>query len=249
MAYTASSAVIQVGTVLEAFLVKEDCFPYLLLGTATLQNLPGIIAGSESALCNSTIQVGLDGAYIGSWLVFGNNPSTSLLFNAAHKYSMYAAYDSYVSLRSRVESGDYGAVSKHSFFNLALSPFDYSVYTDWSVWGYLGSISAFSVISMLADDRPNAVWSTGEAYLGDTRLPVWAGIPLILLLQLPNFIMTGVGEESLYRGVYYEEMSYRLGEWPAKILDGAYFTLSHFPQQWDRIVSDPPGEVLFDSLF
>lgn len=255
VAYTATSTAIQLGTVLESFLYQYDYFPYLMLGTATLQNLPGIIAGAEPALGNTGIQLGLDAAYAGSQLVFGNNFATPLLFNAAHKYSMFATYDSYVSLRSRVEpsssgySDDYGAVASYSFFDLALAPFDYRVYNDWTMLGYLGSMSAFSVISMLATDRPNAVWSTGEAYLGANRVPVWAGIPLVLLLQVPNFILTGVGEEALYRGVYYEELSYRLGQWPAKIIDGVYFTLSHFPQNWDNIVSSPPQEVILNSLF
>ena len=255
VAYTVASTAIQLGTVLESFLYQYDFFPYLMLGTATLQNLPGIIAGSDPALGNSGIQLGLDAVFVGSQLIFENSFAMPLLFNAAHKFSMFATYDSYVSLRSRVEpsgsgeSGEYGAVASYSFFDLALAPFDYRLYADWSMAGYLGSMTAFSIISMLGADRPNAVWSTGEAYLGDFRVPVWAGIPLIILLQLPNFILTGVGEESLYRGVYYEELSYRLGRWPAKIIDGAYFTLSHFPQKWDQIVSSPPQDVILNSLF
>jgi membrane protease YdiL (CAAX protease family) len=64
------------------------------------------------------------------------------------------------------------------------------------------------------------------------------GLPLMLLAQIVSFTFTGVGEESLYRGVYYEEMRTAWGEWPAKITDALYFTFSHFPQQLGRLTPE-----------
>lgn len=250
-AYTAATASIQLATVLESFLYEREYFPYLLLGTATVQGLPALFAGAEPARINAAVQLGLDAVYAGSALVFGEHPGTPLLFNAAHKYSMFASYDSYASLRSSAGYGGYGGYGdedRHSFLELASAPFDYRAYAHWSVAGFVGSMGAYSLISMLSVDRPDAVWSTGEAYIGDYRFSPWAGVALILLLQVPNFVLTGVGEEALYRGVYYEELAYRLGEWPAKLIDGAYFTLSHYPQRWDEIASSPTGEVIMTSL-
>ena len=82
------------------------------------------------------------------------------------------------------------------------------------------------------------VWSTRREH------PAWLGIPLALALQVPNFIMTGLGEEALYRGTIYEELSVRLGEWPAKVVDALYFTGSHLPQKWDQLREMGAGRLI-----
>jgi membrane protease YdiL (CAAX protease family) len=92
-------------------------------------------------------------------------------------------------------------------------------------------------IQMVTSDSSNSVWNTGKTYIGDTEFPFLAGISLMILLQVTNFTMTGIGEESLFRGVYYEELSSRYGEWPAKITDALYFTACHFPQNRDNMTA------------
>ncbi len=124
-----------------------------------------------------------------------------------------------------------------------LAPFLPSRYAPWPVWGYVASMSAFAVVTALGVPDGSAVWETGSAFLGDTRFAAWAGAGLTLLLQIPNFVMTGVGEEALYRGVYYEEFSTNFGMWPAKLIDAAWFTLSHFPQQWSRLRKMPAEQL------
>lgn len=66
----------------------------------------------------------------------------------------------------------------------------------------------------------------------------------MLAAQIPNFVMTAVGEEALFRGAYYEEMSLRWGQWPAKLADAFFFTASHWPQQWRRIKEQGPFPFL-----
>jgi len=121
-------------------------------------------------------------------------------------------------------------------------------YQNWYVLGYLGSIAAFSAVSMCLSDQSNAVWTTNEACLGDSKFPVAIGVPLALLLQTANFIMTGIGEEALYRGVYYEEMAYRFGKWPAKFSDDLFFSLSHMPQNYEAYLKISPQEICLDLL-
>ncbi len=239
------SSAAQLGTVVESLWYGEAWYPWAFMGTMTAQNVPALFFGSSKAVANMIAQIGLDGLFAANQLLFGDNMFMPLLFNSAHKFSMYFTYDTYTDMRGRSGSPDYSNIQKHGFFDLAAAPFDLSTYKDWYVWGYLGSIALYSAISLCAMDQSNAVWTTGQAYIGSNRLPAFWGAALVLLLQVPNFIMTGIGEEALYRGVYYEELSYRMGEWPAKIIDGLYFSLSHFPQKIDSIMAMSAGDILF----
>ena len=245
---TAVSAGIQLGTILESFLYNEPYYPYLFLGTAALQNTPGLILGTNNSIQNLLFQAGFDALYLGNHLIFGDNAATPLLFNAFHKFSMFSTYDTYAELRSRVNNEEYNNINRYSFFDLAAAPFKGNNYKEWYVWGYLGSIGIYSIVTACLADQSNAIWTTNEAYIGQSGFPVWAAVPLVLLMQIPHFIMTGVGEEALYRGTYYEELSYRLGEWPAKIIDGLYFTLSHYPQKYDELAETPPGNIISNAL-
>ena len=208
-----------------------------MLGTAGAQVVPGLALSTQDSLLIAGAQLGLTAAWATNQLAFGTNLATPLLFNAAHKFSMFATYSGYAD-------AEYAAISRSSFGDLALAPFRPSSYAPWPVWGYLASMGAFSIVTALGAPEGAAVWDTGSAFLGDREYPAWAGIGLMLLLQVPNFVMTGVGEEALYRGVYYEELSTRLGEWPAKMIDAAWFTFSHFPQQWNRLKAMPPAQLL-----
>jgi membrane protease YdiL (CAAX protease family) len=232
----ALSTAVQAGTVAEGFLYDEAYFPALFLGTASLQNLAWLPGGGTPALTGAAVQLGLGGLFAANSLAFGRNAFTPLLFNAAHKWSMYETYAGYRARRASSPDPAYaGAGRALDFSELSLAVFDADNYKDWRVWGYLGSMAAYAAISMLGRDGANAVWTTGKAYIGERAFPLWAGLPLMLALQLPNFIMTGVGEEALYRGVYYEELSLRTGLWPAKLVDAAWFTASHLPQQWEEV--------------
>lgn len=232
----AFSIAIQAGTVAEAFWYREDFFPWLMLGTATVQHLPAILYGTDDRWLNAGIQLGLDAAFFANRLAFVENALTPVLFNVAHKFSMFATYDAYADLRTRSVDAAYAAgIDRRSFGELALAPFEPANYASWPVLGYLGSVGAIAAVSLFTAPDGESVWDTGSAWLGGREYPAWLGIPLALALQVPNFIMTGVGEEALYRGTIYEELSVRLGEWPAKVVDALYFTGSHLPQKWDQL--------------
>lgn len=241
--YLAVSTTIQTATVLEAFAYGEPWMPWLLLGTAGAQLLPSILNGAADSPGIAGAQLGLTAAWAANELVFGTTLATPLLFNSAHKLSMFATYSGYVDLRSRSADAEYAAIGHSSFGELALAPFRPLSYAPWPVWGYVATMGGFAVAASLNAEEGQAVWDTGSAFLGDTKHSALAGTGLMLLLQVPNFVMTGVGEEALYRGVYYEELSSRVGVWPAKIIDAAWFTFSHFPQQWSRLKAMPIGQI------
>lgn len=240
---TAISAFFNLASVGECFHADAAYFPYLFLGTVTLQNLPSLIYGSQGALGNYGLQLGLDGLVVANEAGIKSSALEPVLFNFAHKYSMFGTYAAYADLRLRTKEADYSQIKRYSFTELLSAPFDPACYSHWSVLGYLGTKLLITGIEMACGDASNSVWAKGSAYIGATRFPVWAGVGLMLALQIPNFVMTGVGEESLFRGVYYEELSHRLGEWPAKITDALYFTVCHYPQQWDKLMAESPGQV------
>jgi membrane protease YdiL (CAAX protease family) len=225
----------QAATIVSCAWYDQPAFPYVFLGLATLQLTPALALGGADARTNLGVQLALDAAALGNAAWLGPNQASPLLTNFAHKWSMYASYDSYYGLRSRSADAAYRTSAPYGIAELALAPFDPANYREWYVWGYLGSMAAYAAVAALGADQSNAVWSTGRAYLGDESFPLWAGIPLMLALQTANFTATGIGEEALYRGVYYSEMKYRWGEWPAKIGDAAWFTASHLPQQRDKL--------------
>ena len=242
--YLASSTALQAATVFESFGYGEAWLPWALLGTAGAEAGVGLAFGTRDAWPIAGAQLGLSLAFAANELAFGANLATPLLFNSAHKLSMYATYSGYADLRSRSSDPAYAAgFERASFGELALAPFKGASYAPMPVWGYLATMSIFAAQSILSAKPGEAVWDSGSAYLGDREFPVWAGVGLMLLLQVPNFVMTGIGEEALYRGTYYEELSTRLGEWPAKLIDASWFTFSHFPQQWDELMAMPRGQL------
>jgi membrane protease YdiL (CAAX protease family) len=244
---TAISALFNLASVGECFLSDKAWFPCLFLGTVTLQELPALIYGSEGASLDFSLQLGFDGLFVANGLASGSEALGSVLFNFAHKYSMFSTYAMYSDLRARTGSPDYGPEDRHSFAELLSAPFDPACYAHWSVLGYLGTKLLIAGIGMALADPSDSVWARGEAYIGNSAFPVWAGVALMLALQVPNFVMTGVGEEALFRGVYYEELSRRIGEWPAKIGDALYFTVCHYPQQWDKLTAEGAGRVAMDT--
>jgi membrane protease YdiL (CAAX protease family) len=211
--------------------MDEPYFPLLFQGLALLQNAPGFIGGKEPDWAGLATQLGLDGLYFANAGLGLSEGARPLLFNFAHKYSMYQTYAVYAGLREELAGEIHDGYAGYPLGELLLSPLDLHNYESWTVWGYLGSLALFELASLASSSQADAVWTTGRSFIGSAEFPVYLGIPLILALQVPNFIATGVGEESLYRGVYYEELKRRLGLWPAKSLDSLYFTLSHIPQK------------------
>jgi len=90
--YLTASTTIQAATVLEGFAYGESWMPWVLLGTAGAQVLPNLVYGTADSLGIAGVQLGLSAAWATNELAFGSTLATPLLFNTAHKFSMFATY-------------------------------------------------------------------------------------------------------------------------------------------------------------
>lgn len=131
--YLAASTTIQAATVLEAFVYDAAWTPWIMLGTAGTQVVPSLLYGTTGSPVIAGAQLGLTAAWATNQLAFGTNLATPLLFNAAHKFSMFATYSGYSDLRSRSADAEYAAISRSSFGDLARAPFRPSSYAPWPV--------------------------------------------------------------------------------------------------------------------
>lgn len=106
----------------------------------------------------------------------------------------------------------------------------FSLQTLEQPWVWIPAALGFAV-SALTVPAENAVWNTGEAWLGPWRTGALPGALLITATNLANYSMVGIGEEAFYRGVIYEELVRAVGPGWAKVLDaGLIFPLIHVPQ-------------------
>ncbi len=157
-------------------------------------------------------------------LFLGNNYLGNSLVNLAVKGGMYGGYlacsDDPVSLGRLVTA----PVRKFS------SPF---------VWG---SVLGFSVLGALSVDREHSVplWQSDTVEIHGQQYPRAAGIPLFAAGEGINMLITGIGEESWYRGTVYEQLSREIGTGWAKAADALIFSLVHLPQE---IVLIESGEM------
>jgi membrane protease YdiL (CAAX protease family) len=232
----AFSAVAQAASVLESFAFGKDWYPYALLGTVTLQSLPGLVLNVPAAWQGLAAQLGCDALSLGSHALAPGAYFNPLLFNAAHKLSMYGTYALYADLRRRCDDGAYAAAfTGLSLADLAAAPFNAEVLSKPYVWGTIVTVAAVAAATIAGADQSKAPWTTGRSYLGSRELPPWAGFGITLATAIANFTMTAIGEEALYRGTYYEELKMRLGTVPAKLMEANYFTLSHYPQKGGEV--------------
>jgi membrane protease YdiL (CAAX protease family) len=241
--YTASSTAIEIGLISMNFFQDQAWAAPVSLGLLLATDLPAIAYGSEGALQRGGAQLGLDGLCCLQYIDSFPYSLGSILSNCAIKYSLYSVYAGYADLRSRLDVPGYASLPRHSFAELLGASFDPASYSDWSVLGYIGSMALYTGISAAFADTSKSVWATGKSYIGDTEFPIWAGTLLMVAMQVPNFVMTGIGEESYFRGTIYEELSHDIGTWPAKLIDSFYFTACHYPQRWDEVVASDPGGV------
>lgn len=149
---------------------------------------------------------------------------------------MYKSYDSYASVRERSSAWDNKNFKRHGPLKLIAAPFDLNNLREPLLWGAVGATILGVTASWLTETSPQSttVWQTGEWYLDEKKVS-----PANYWLNHSVYFITGntigaIGEESVYRGVLHEELSYRLGSNWATIIDTGTFAAMHIATDFAR---------------
>jgi membrane protease YdiL (CAAX protease family) len=186
----------------------------------------------EEALAFSGASLALGGLALANQVTLSDQTASYLLVNSFDKLQMFSTYEVYMKARERLDPSLYAAPLRHYSLNdLLAAPFKAEDVLHLPVIATIGAIGAWTALSFATMDQSESVWSTGSWHWGQKKFSPWIGIPLFAGISIAGSLATGVGEEALYRGVYYEEMKDSLGKIPAKFLDAAYFSAVHIPQE------------------
>ncbi len=225
----------------------------LQFGIQGLYSLDGEITETERRIASSTLELGNIGLFLsdpdnaldftlGSLGLFGLETvcanefgSDTDIVSSAYwtriDHNMYKSYRSYGLTRLESEEYNNSNFKVYKLGELYKAPFDIEVLKDPIVWGgILGEIAFASALDLMFADETNygtAVWDTNAWYVKE----ISSTIPYFIMyngaFNLWNAVTTAVGEESIFRGVLYEELKYHFGVWPARITDIVAFTGLH----------------------
>ncbi len=217
-----------------ALLPKPYAF-YTLGGLTLAGMVPYAVVDPAAGLGRMGMSALALGAGIGlSYIpeLYGDDSLSSLAQNIALKNSMWSYYEGYAKVRSRAKPGEYAdAYTPSTFPELFAAPYDLNNLRRLSVWLPLilcdGSLIAFNALG--GDDE--AVWTTGKGFIGSTEVPILLGLLATAGVSALSNTFTGIGEESVFRGIGYEEMKLSLGILPAKAVDSLLFAAVHVPQE------------------
>ena len=191
--------------------------PLYAVNPATAAVFTGIEAASTGLLWLSVYPLR------GNWYLAG--PATLLQSQVGGMYANYEVYK-----QSRIAAGDEytDGWNYYSYADLVKAQFSWDTIKRPIVWIPAALSLTAGIVTIPSD---NAIWNTGEAYLGNWRTGSIVGGLLIAAANIANYSMVGIGEETFYRGVLYEELSSAVGVSWAKVIDAAVlFPLIHVPQ-------------------
>jgi membrane protease YdiL (CAAX protease family) len=229
LAFTWTSAAPQIISSLETVASKSEVFPYVFMGTSYTQHFSQYSISTTDALWDTGILTGLGAGYIVNDIFLDDPIIKAVSFNLFREYSMFTTYEIYRNLRTGSGYGNY--TNAFNLPQLLLSPFDPDALMHWYVYGPLLCATAYVIGDAIINVNKKAIWQTGTCYIGKTEISPVLGIPVMLTAYVAQFSIIGACEESLYRGTYYDAMKTWWGEWPAKIIDGLWYSASHMPQQ------------------
>jgi membrane protease YdiL (CAAX protease family) len=144
-------------------------------------------------------------------------------------FSYLDTYETYKRMRLNAKLGAYPTGWKsHSLPDLLLAPFNPTALSIPIVWGSILGEACFNTLAAaFSSPQENAVWTTGRAYLGSTEVPIWAGFMERSASALSSNMLIAAGEESVFRGVIFEELRVAFGELPARLIDMVLFPTLH----------------------
>jgi membrane protease YdiL (CAAX protease family) len=216
------------GFIDESQMTRFD-FPWWMLATIGTHHVPLYLLDQRAALTYTLTDAALVGAHLATkrWPSLTSAPFSLYAYN-----EFYSTYEIYQTSRSRV-SGDYGDVPPaHGRFELAMAQFSPQLITDPLFLATVLTTTAVQIGSAVRSDE--AIWVTGETWVDGSQLHPAVAIPYVAITNWIRFTATAVGEEALYRGVVYEELSTELGPNWAKVADMILFPLIHIPTDLAR---------------
>lgn len=195
--------------------------PVMLLSHVPLYsyNLKKGLAYTGIELLEAAGGVGLMFASSGNdFIVTASNSLLNGYINTA-RYAVYEVYN-----EADVLGSDYS-----SLMSIIRGQFDLSNITEPVV--YIPAIAGTAALStfMLAawQGDENAVYNTGSAYVGNTRLDPVTGFIFSTSVNILDMSLVAIGEEALYRGVLYQQLKDSSGIIPARAADMIIFPLIH----------------------
>ncbi|MBQ0051231.1 MAG: CPBP family intramembrane metalloprotease [Treponema sp.] len=216
------------------FLFPENLRGYSMTAFSTVANIPSCIidpfysipmtAAGSGMMLSSNIWVNDFGEYS-----FGRK-NLSSIGHFGMDMNMYTAYHGYAVARKMGPSELYQNKENYSFSELMLSPFNPGVLKEAYVCAPILGYAAVLLLSNSMNGFENSIFNSGHGYFGDRKVNALAGFFGLLAYSLVDFTITGVGEESFFRGTGYEEMQVSFGLLPAKIMDCVCFAGAHVPQ-------------------
>jgi membrane protease YdiL (CAAX protease family) len=205
----------------------------MALGSAVteLSDIPLFLSGSPDALALSAGSAALLGAEaLADWGYQAGSRAQNYLYWGKIDLTMYKSYNAYASLRLKSDAWDNSSFNRCGALDLMTAPLDPKQYMKPQPWIALG-MGLVSVAASTAVLRPElwnqAVWSTGRYYRGEEETTAGAFYLETAALSAIDAAYTGMGEESVYRGVMHEELAIRLGKTLAYGIDTGAFLAMH----------------------
>jgi membrane protease YdiL (CAAX protease family) len=218
------------------WLVPQPYTWFVASGVTLTGTLPHCLIDPGAGLLQTGASLALYGAAYGTAFapqLYGDGSLCSALNNMAIKLNWWSYYEGYAKARLQAKPGEYpGEFTKADFWDLFAAPWRFDNWKQTSVWLpiLLGAAVCVGAEYFTGGDA-HAVWTTGRAYIGSTEVPVLAGLLATIALACLTHTFTGIGEEAVYRGIGYNEMTISLGIVPAKIIDAVSFSALHIPQE------------------
>ncbi len=206
-----------------------------IIGSAMteLSDIPLFLSGSPDALSLSIGSAALLGGQALADSGYGvSSIPASMVFWGKVDLTMHKSYNAYASMRLRSAAWDNTSFRKYGALELMAAPLDIRKYKKLQPWiaiaGGIG-LTALTASVMQPESKDWAVWNTGRCYIGEEEEAPGAFFLNVIAGSALDAAYTGMGEESVYRGVMHEELKLRLGTpWAYAIDTGAFLSMHLF---------------------
>jgi membrane protease YdiL (CAAX protease family) len=200
--------------------------PWIQNPVMLLSHIPLYSYNIKKALAYTGIELLEAAGGVGLMFASGGNDfigtASNSLLNGYINTARYAVYEVYSE--ADVLGSEYS-----SPMSIIRGQFDLSNITEPIV--YIPALAGTAVLStfMLSawQGDENAVYKTGSAYVGNSALHPVAGFIFSTSVNLLDMSLVAIGEESLYRGVLYQQIKDSSGVIPARAADMLIFPLIH----------------------